>query len=102
AWDGLFDRSTTSVLAQDAGESQGVEEAGGEVQKEGGDDTGASADADQANANEPSENRSLWIPAVLPDGRRITPIGMYQSQMDELVPKNYHPVSLEQLNLAIA
>ncbi len=102
AWDGLFDWSTTSVLAQDAGESQGVEEAVGEVQQEGGDDTGASADADQANANERSENRSLWIPAVLPDGRRITPIGMYQSQMDELVPKNYHPVSLEQLNLAIA
>ena len=39
---------------------------------------------------------------MLPDGRQITPIGMYQSQMDELVPKDYLPVSLEQLNLAIA
>ena len=59
-------------------------------------------DAEQDNETDQPEAAKLRIPAVLPDGRRVTPIGMYQSQMDELVPADYHPVSLEQLNQAIA
>ena len=60
------------------------------------------AEADQNKATEQTVVNKMWLPAVLPDGRRITPIGMYQSQMDELVPDDYRPVSLEQLNQAIA
>jgi len=49
-----------------------------------------------------SETAVPSIPKALPDGRRIIPIGMYQSQMDELVPENYRPVSLDQFNEAVA
>ena len=98
-WAGLFSSSITPALAQDVSEPEKVGESAESNQPT--DDAAASAGPVQESVNrEPAEN--LWIPAVLPDGRRITPIGMYQSQMDELVPTDYHPVSLEQLNLAIA
>lgn len=45
---------------------------------------------------------TMSIPTALPDGRRLIPIGMYQSQMDELVPEDYRPVSIDQLNEAVA
>jgi len=101
-WVGLFSSSLKSAVAQDVNESENVREVAGQNQKTEGDDSRATAGAAQENVNGQPANAKLWLPAVLPDGRRITPIGMYQSQMDELVPKNYHPVSLEQLNLAIA
>ena len=99
-WAGLFSCLEKPAWAQDASESGKVGESAESNQRI--DDKPASAEPVQESANGQSENEKLWIPTVLPDGRRITPIGMYQSQMDELVPKDYHPVSLEQLNLAIA
>lgn len=41
------------------------------------------------------------IPAAMPDGRPLVPIGMFESQMDVLVPNDYRPVSLSQLQQAI-
>ncbi len=101
-WAGLFSSSAKPAVAQEATESEKIGEAAEPNQKADDDDSRVSAEADQENANGKPEDAKLWLPAVLPDGRRITPIGMYQSQMDELVPKDYYPVSLEQLNLAIA
>ena len=41
------------------------------------------------------------IPSVLPDGRPLVPIMMYQSQMDELIPETYRPVSVDRLTQAV-
>jgi hypothetical protein len=101
-WAGLLNSSMKPALAQEASESENVEEVAEQRQEADGAGNRAAAASDSENANGQPANTKLWIPAVLPDGRRITPIGMYQSQMDELVPSDYHPVSLEQLNLAIA
>ncbi|WP_186776081.1 hypothetical protein [Rubripirellula reticaptiva] len=43
----------------------------------------------------------LAFPRSLPDGRPIYPIGIYQSQMAELIPETYRPVSIEKLRAAI-
>ena len=99
---GLFSSSLKSAAAQDTSETEKVGEFVEQNQKTDGDASRARAAAEQENLSGRAANAKLWIPAVLPDGRRITPIGMYQSQMDELVPKDYLPVSLEQLNLAIS
>ena len=82
-WAGLFSSWITPALAQDVSETEKVGESAESNQPT--DDDAASAEPVQESVTrQPAEN--LWIPAVLPDGRRITPIGMYQSQMDELVP----------------
>lgn len=99
---GLFNRSIQPAVAQVASEPEKIGEFVKQNQNADDEENRLSAEADQENATVRAENAKLWIPAVLPDGRQITPIGMYQSQMDELVPKDYLPVSLEQLNLAIA
>ncbi len=99
---GLFNISAQSAIAQDTSEPEKLGESAESNQKVDDDDSPDFAEPVQESANGQPSNEKLWIPAVLPDGRRITPIGMYQSQMDELVPRDYHPVSLEQLNLAIA
>ena len=41
------------------------------------------------------------LPTKLPDGRSLHPIGIYQSQMVELVPKGYRPASLVEVRDAI-
>ncbi len=43
----------------------------------------------------------LPIAVSLPDGRPLRPIGIYQSQMDELIPQHYRPVAIDRLNEAI-
>jgi hypothetical protein len=44
----------------------------------------------------------LRLPPALPDGRPLRPIALFESQMDELVPDDYRPVSIDQLQDAIA
>ncbi|MGB7328281.1 MAG: hypothetical protein WBD31_25620 [Rubripirellula sp.] len=48
-----------------------------------------------------AESPRLRFPRSLPDGRPIYPIGIYQSQMAELIPETYRPVSTERLKAAI-
>ncbi len=61
-------------------------------------------DAQQAGSEESETNRpSLHqLPRVLPDGRRLRAIGFYQSQIAELVPKDYQPVEIDAFRSAIA
>ena len=100
---GLCREPATFAMAQEISEADKDQESAGqngnEVTRES---RSVAAEADQNKATEQTVVNKMWLPAVLPDGRRITPIGMYQSQMDELVPDDYRPVSLEQLNQAIA
>ncbi len=42
------------------------------------------------------------LPAELPDGRVVRPIGVFQSQLVELIPDNYEAVSLDSLREAIS
>jgi len=90
-------------MAQEIGDAVNDQETAGQNGNDVTQDSrSVAAEANQKNATGQSVVTKRWLPAVLPDGRRITPIGMYQSQMDELVPDDYRPVSLEQLNQAIA
>jgi len=98
----LFNNLTNSSIAQGISESGGVEEVAEQSQKVASDESGSVTETDGESPNDQAATTKLWIPAVLPDGRRVTPIGMYQSQMDELVPDDYYPVSLKRLNQAIA
>lgn len=99
---GVSSRWIMPTMAQNPSEPEPVDQVIGEVQEPENDNSRRSTGPAEEKVNEKPANSKLWIPAVLPDGRRMTPIGMYQSQMDELVPNDYHPVSLEKLNLAIA
>ena len=100
---GLCREPATVAMAQEISEADKATETAGQngngVTQES---RSVAEEADQNKATEQTVVNKMWLPAVLPDGRRITPIGMYQSQMDELVPDDYRPVSLEQLNQAIA
>ena len=58
--------------------------------------------ADEKVVNETKRWTSLPIANNLPDGRPLRPIGIYLSQIDELIPSHYRPVSIERLNEAIA
>ena len=75
---------------------------------EGGQDNKSSKNAiDETVENELSSGNSdlslpeMEMPDALPDGRLLVPIGLYQSQMDELVPEDYRPISLRQMKEAI-
>ncbi len=52
-------------------------------------------------AGETSESIPFAFPSRLPDGRSLYPIGIYQSQMAELIPDDYRPVSIDKLRAAI-
>lgn len=58
------------------------------------------------SATQPVAATRRWnrIPfaARLPDGRPLRPIGIYQSQMDELIPYTYRPIALDRFNEAIS
>lgn len=47
------------------------------------------------------ERPTLRLPPALPDGRPLRPIALFMSQMDELIPDDYRPVSIDQLREAI-
>ncbi len=68
---------------------------GGQVRARGDDLEPTAANADQATA------KNLTLPAALPDGRLLSPIGIYESQMAELIPESYRPVSIDRLDGAV-
>ncbi len=54
-----------------------------------------------AQLPEAGDRPALRLPPALPDGRPLRPIALFLSQMDELIPDDYRPVSIDQLNEAI-
>ncbi|TWU47547.1 hypothetical protein Poly51_53470 [Rubripirellula tenax] len=69
-------------------------------------DDGTANDADKAtatveNSEETVQRFQLELPRSLPDGRPILPVGIYQSQMVELIPDHYRPESTQRLVDAI-
>lgn len=53
-------------------------------------------------AQDPDADRpTLRLPPALPDGRPLRPIALFSSQMDELIPDDYRPISMDQLSEAI-
>ncbi len=66
------------------------------------------ADADDRGRNETkakvlsgSERLTVPLPPTLPDGRQLRPIALFQSQLAELIPEHYRPITLERLSGAI-
>jgi hypothetical protein len=45
---------------------------------------------------------ALPLPSALPDGRVLRPIGVFQSQLVELIPDHFEPVSLDSFREAIS
>lgn len=60
-------------------------------------DIDAAAEIDES----PGEPLPVALPSRLPDGRSLYPIGIYQSQMVELIPDDYRPASINALRDAI-
>ena len=54
-----------------------------------------------AQLPEAGDRPALRLPPALPDGRPLRPIALFLSQLDELIPDDYRPVSIDQLNEAI-
>ena len=48
-----------------------------------------------------AEAEVLRLPTALPDGRPLRAIGFYQSQVAELVPKDYEPVRIDEFSTAV-
>ncbi|MCG8649235.1 MAG: hypothetical protein MI861_05350, partial [Pirellulales bacterium] len=46
--------------------------------------------------------RTVPLPAQLPSGKTVRPIALFQSQVVDLVPDHYRPVSIQRLRQAIA
>lgn len=57
--------------------------------------------ADNSDQEGSSSTSELRLPSTLPDGRPLLPILLYQSQMDELIPNTFMPVSIDRLEAAI-
>lgn len=57
--------------------------------------------AEESTASDPTLPGTLALPTALPDGRSLRAIGFYQSQVAELVPKNYQPVQIDELRSAV-
>lgn len=58
------------------------------------------ADSADSSASVDTRKRSP-IASRLPDGRPLRPIGIYESQMDVVIPSHYRPISLKRFNEAI-
>ena len=56
----------------------------------------------QEKSNDEAPPVRLPIPSQMPDGRRINAIGVYQSQIVGVVPRDYQPVAIDELASAIA
>lgn len=50
----------------------------------------------------PEPDQGPQLPAKLPDGRPVRAIGIYESQMDALIPGDYQTISRDRLNEAVA
>jgi hypothetical protein len=57
--------------------------------------------AEESTAIDPTPPGTLALPTALPDGRSLRAIGFYQSQVAELVPKNFQPVQIDELRSAV-
>ncbi|QDT03554.1 hypothetical protein K227x_19380 [Rubripirellula lacrimiformis] len=57
--------------------------------------------AEVPNALPAAPKLQLKLPPALPDGRPLYPIGIFESQMVELIPDTYRPVSMERLGTAV-
>ncbi|MDG2221027.1 MAG: hypothetical protein P8L85_06590 [Rubripirellula sp.] len=56
---------------------------------------------EEPTASDTTRPNTLALPAALPDGRSLRAIGFYQSQVAELIPKNYQPVQIDELRSAV-
>ena len=61
----------------------------------------AAAGAEAIHSSDLVQRTALRLPPSLPDGRPLRPIALFMSQMDELIPDDYRPISIDQLNEAI-
>jgi len=50
---------------------------------------------------EQGEQEPIELPFRLPDGRNVRTIGLYQSQLDELIPRHFRPINIEQLTAGL-
>ncbi|MDB4338705.1 hypothetical protein OAA19_01205 [Rubripirellula sp.] len=83
--------STNSLREQQASTESVV----GEKQTESGGEFLEEADSESKSIRYPA------VPARLPDGRDLRPIGLFMSQMDVLIPRDYLPVAVSRLREAI-
>ncbi|WP_145419600.1 hypothetical protein [Planctomycetes bacterium K23_9] len=56
---------------------------------------------DESSDASPARDLRLPLPTRLPDGRSLQAIGVFQSQVVDIIPRTYQPVSLERLSEAI-
>ncbi|WP_442505115.1 hypothetical protein SH528x_003890 [Novipirellula sp. SH528] len=99
---GAAEASSGSMLNQDASDPVDSEPSDGErVDSEPGDGESADSESVEASDSVTSENPLAVLPDHLPDGTRLRLIALFHSQLTELVPENFQPISVLRLKEAI-